>query len=304
MDLFDRFISQGAIKLADAGGYCGKFMTFNPHVGASVRRFARDIGAFFKSASSHRPLNCVVWAAPGSGKSFLVEEVAAELSAAFVEINVSTLATRAELQRQIAKARDKDAAKVVIMIDECWTQLEHSYIFGSLLGPTWAKTATKKVAFVMVDSLLEHSTEEANVKVEVGTVDDFLKAIGDKKSSKGPDLISRINGPTITLKQPSPIDRAVVVASLIRRVHERTAFAIEEVALRALVRGQMVDGREHWSPRAAEYVIEAITPSGGVVRYQDLTRVKYLCDRLHVELNEQHDSAKVEVAIIDPPKGN
>lgn len=282
---FERYVAKGPIDLGNAAGHCGHFMTLNPAVAVEVRKFAKQLKAYFASPGPRRPLNCAVWAAPGSGKSFLVEEVAREVGARFHEINVSTMPTRADLSRELDAVRNHDEANILVMIDECMTPIAGAHAISALIGPLWRKSNTKKIAFVLVDSL-----------PAVKSVDEFLEHVRTKVE-KGPDLVSRINGPAITLTAPTPLDRAILVCSLVRRLHKKSAFAIEHGALLALVG----DPARDWSPRAVEYVVEALEPTGGIVRFRDLRRIEDLCGRVGVKLPQTPATGSV-IAIQDAGK--
>jgi hypothetical protein len=226
-------------------------------------------------------MNCLVWAAPGSGKSFLVEEVAREVGAKFHEINVATMTSFVELKQQLESLHSVDADKQLVMIDEFVAKIGNSHVFPALLVPLWTKIKTKKITFVLVDSY-----------PQAKDIDDFRIFLS--KQEKGPDLVSRINGPQLSLAAPDMVDRAVLVASLVRRMHPKSAFAIERGALNALVG----DGSAQWSPRSIEYVVEALTPSGNVVRLKDLEKINELCTRMGLNLATVNGGDQMKISDI------
>lgn len=278
-------IASGAIDLRRAGGHCGKFMTLNVGVGNNVRSFAAEVKAFFDSKGQRHPLNALVWARPGSGKSFLVEELAGHVGAKFVEINVAQMISFEALRQAIERARGQDEEAVLVMIDEFAALIAGQRVLSALLAPLWSKTKTKRMAFVLVDSYNGHGVKSA---------ESFMQAMRERPNDfpKGADLVSRINGPVLSLESPDKVDRAVLVASLMRRLHAGTAFGITVAALDALVENQVAP---HWSPRAVEYIVEAVVPVGGAVRLQDLRRLDDMSKRLGIQLPDVDDTRLVRI---------
>lgn len=273
---------RGVIALSEAGGHCGKFMTMNARTGALVRAFASEIRAYFRAPGGRHPLNCMVWAQPGSGKSFLVKQVAKSIGANFTEINVAATTSFEDLKTQLAALHSADEDLQLVMIDEFMAPVEKSEVFPALLVPLWHQTRTKKFAFVLVDSY-----------PKVNSVEELSKNLAGR-DGKGPDLVSRINGPQMSLPAPDEVDRAVLVASLLRRNHPQSAFSIDYGALDALA-GEPLTGT--WSPRAVEYVIEALTPTANVVRLKDLEKIGELCTRMRINLKQ--DGVDKSVKIVD-----
>ena len=273
---------RGVIRLSEAGGHCGKFMTMNPRTGALVRAFASEIRAYFRAPGGRHPLNCMVWAQPGSGKSFLVKQVARSIGANFTEINVAATTSFEDLKSQLAALHSADEDLQLVMIDEFMAPVEKSEVFPALLVPLWHQTRTKKFAFVLVDSFPKASSVEELSRNLAG------------RDGKGPDLVSRINGPQMSLPAPDEVDRAVLVASLLRSNHPRSAFSIEHGALDALA-GEPTSGT--WSPRAVEYVVEALTPTANVVRLKDLEKIGELCVRMRIDLKQ--DAVDKAIKIVD-----
>jgi sugar/nucleoside kinase (ribokinase family) len=279
----DGLLARGEIRLADARGHCGDFLTLDPATGSHVRSFASEIRGYFRSPGIRRPLNCLVWAKPGSGKSFLVEEVAKEVGAKFTEINVATATSFADLKQRLTEQLSVDAERQLLMIDEFVAKVDGMPVFPALLVPLWSKIRTKKLAVVMVDSYSE----------SVDSIGKFLDFLKGQRDHKGPDLVSRINGPQIELETPGPADRAVQVASHLRQLHKNSAFAIERGALRALVADPKTD---HWSPRSIVYVIEALTPTNNVVRLKDLEKIGELCARMGIVLEQPNGGDPIKIS--------
>ena len=276
-------LARGEIRLAEAGGHCGDFLTLDPATGSNVRSFASEIRGYFRSPEVRRPLNCLVWAMPGSGKSFLVEEVAKDVKAEFIEINVAATTSFADLKQRMKDLSSVDARNQLVMVDEFMAEIEGTPVFPALLVPLWSKVKARKLAFVMVDSYSEG----------VASLQQFRRHLERDRKHKGPDLVSRINGPQIALSTPGPADRAIQVASQLRRLHKKSAFAIERGALLALVADRKGGG---WSPRAVEYVVEALTPTNNVVRLKDLEKIGELCARMGIVLEQPNIGDPIKIS--------
>lgn len=300
-DSLNGMLRRREISLSEASGYCGDFLTMDAAVGAKVRAFASEIRTYFRSQSVRRPLNCLVWAVPGSGKSFLVEEVAKEVGVKFKEINVATVTSLADLKERLESLRSEDDTNQLVMIDEFMAKVGAEHVLPALLAPLWSKVKSKKLAFVLVDSYSDHG---------VGSAEAFCKFLAGgspavnmpaktpkkdvvKAPDKGPDLVSRINGPQLSLMAPKKPDRAVMVASLLRRLHKKSAFAIEPDALQALV-DDPTSGT--WSPRAIEYVVEALSPTANVACLKDLKKISELCTRMGIDLNRQVGGRPIKIS--------
>lgn len=274
----DGIVSTRALTIARGSGSCGRFLTTSRTLAFEVRAFVGEVRQHFMAAGTRRPLNCLVWAAPGSGKSFFVEELAKQVGARLCEVNVSAMSSREELRHSLEVARNTDAPAVVVMIDECATKIAGEHVFSSLLVPLWNVASTKRIAYVLVDSKSND---------QVTDLSSFVSYI--RRDSKGADLISRLNGPRLCMQAPGPVDRAYLVASLIRRTHPESLFGITEAALRALIQ----EDKQAWSPRDVEYIVERVSPSRPFLSMSDIRSIGSLCSRLNISLEVLADDQNV-----------
>lgn len=274
----DGIVRSRALTIARGGGNCGRFLTTNRTLALEVRAFVTEVRHHFTAPGPRRPLNCLVWAAPGSGKSFFVEELAKEVGARLCEVNVSAMSSREEMMESLEAARNIDSPAVVVMIDECATKIAGEHVFSSLLVPLWNLASTKRIAYVLVDSKSDDMVTDLS---------SFLSYI--RGQTKGNDLVSRLNGPRLSMQAPGAVDRAYLVASLMRRMHPESLFGITEAALRALIQ---VD-KPIWSPRDVEYVVERVVPVRPYLSMSDIQRIGSLCSRLSISLAVLGDDENV-----------
>jgi hypothetical protein len=262
------------LKLEDARGYLGDFLTVNPVFGEKLRQFAAELAAYLERSAKKkiksviRPMNCLVWAPPGSGKSFFAEQAAKKIGAEFHGINISQLGGRDKLTAELAYVASRHKSATVVLIDELLADLEGDLCLSLLLAPLWDGKVfhdgkehflPKPIVFALVDS-----SDKAQNAVE-------LREVIGKINAKGPDFVSRLNGPPLTLEALSPADRAYLVGLLVGRYHPDVGY-IEKSAL-----DRLVDDEES-SPRRIEYVLEAVDPKDGAISFDDLIEAERRID--------------------------
>jgi hypothetical protein len=128
----------------------GKFVTRNEGFQSDLLDLKRLIQGYADREKVDRPLNVLLAAGPGSGKSFLVKQFATEVSAcqelSFKEIFVPAYGSVDELMnavREIAASEyenedeNPEGCLPFVFFDEVDARLNNRHIFANLLAPMW-----------------------------------------------------------------------------------------------------------------------------------------------------------------------
>lgn len=253
-----------SLRLSTARGYLGNFLTVDPSRGRMLTKFASQLRNYFAAENESRPLNCFVWAHPGAGKSFFTQEAANFAEAKFEEINISQLTSPSDLTSQLAYLAGQKHRKLVLLLDEVETKIRGSHIFSQLLAPLWdGKVMTDRGPITLgrkfVAVLVASDTGFANAA-------ECLKSI-ETGGEKGADLVSRINGPVITLVNPSDADRTYMAASLIRRTFGKDVSEVHFGLLDFIVKANL-------EPRRIEQLLGGLkSPQDGRVISNDWAQI-------------------------------
>jgi Flp pilus assembly protein TadD len=203
--------------------------------------------------------NFLVWAAPGSGKSFLVQETARALAgqARYFELNLAR-EDRDAFVAALARVRGEPSA-FLCLLDEIDARADEAWPYEE--------------SFSLLD--LNLSEERRAVFVLVGSAPGGLAAMVEAMAArpKGRDLLDRVPaGHRFTLPALSLEDRAVIVASqmldaaaaLGRRVREVERFALYY----ALVETSLASPRQLRDLAVA--AVQNLPPDEVRLRYDDL----------------------------------
>jgi predicted GTPase len=93
----DRNCLEYVINLANAKGFLGDFISTDIHFRSNVRKFVQRINEYTKSTGYTRPLNCLIFAESGSGKSFFVNQLASEANCEIVTVNCNQTLSKPEV---------------------------------------------------------------------------------------------------------------------------------------------------------------------------------------------------------------
>lgn|GEM_PF-3344916 len=177
---------------------------------------------------SPRPLNILITAPPGTGKSFFVKNALRDTRSAgklqLIEINATQLQKPSDLFVQLRRVTSQIAehGKGLLFLDEADTELPSGdYLFSHLLGPMWdGEYHTDGITLTMkrVVWFFAASTE--------ATYDKFRAAI--EKQAKAKDFLSRLY-----LKYSLPGIEAngnlLVFLGNVRRMHKKVTRMTREV---------------------------------------------------------------------------
>lgn len=228
----------------------------------SYRSINNLMGEYIATKNALRPLSIAVFGTPGSGKSFGVTEVAANIAPDLItklNFNLSQFRSPADLARVFHKARDFSLqGKVpVIVFDEFDTSFE-----GKLGWLKYFLAPMQDGLFREEDAV--HPIGKAIFVFAGGTSSTFEEFCGETitddgekkrflmefRSAKGPDFISRLRG-NVNILGPNPashrldqlfvIRRAMLLRSFFERklshlINDRREAQIDNGVLRALLK--------------------------------------------------------------------
>jgi hypothetical protein len=248
------------IDLANAKGFLGEFISTDPILRNDIRTFVNRIREYTLSTGTTRPLNCLVVAKPGSGKSFFAEQVAIETGCGIVKVNCSQIISKKDLLDSIARLQNVSVDKIpLLFIDEVDSEIQY---YPLLLAPLWDSR-------VVIEGELRR-WRERSVSILVASqsdnVKEYLETLRDEEKSgkKGRDLLSRLNGPTLTLSERGTIEesltsRVYLAVQMLVRYHPTT-----RVAERGLL--DLLYCAPEFNPRTVEHFITALPkPVDGIV---------------------------------------
>lgn len=135
------------------------------------------------------PLNCLLVASPGWGKTFLAKSIADVLKLHFMEFSMSQMASTTDLVEcfdSICSYQNMYKDKLMIFMDEVNCDIQGSPALGLLLGPTWDGSFTKSGRQYKLKPAIWVFASTASIN----------KLIDE---NKGADYISRLNGPVVHL---------------------------------------------------------------------------------------------------------
>ena len=169
----------GTLGSADLDEFAivGNYLRFDPGTRNSLKDFRQRVTASFDAKSSE-PRNFLIWGAPGCGKSYLVQQVAAALSPSvtYRELNLAQLdesGMRAALEETAAVS-----GPVLCLIDEVDSKPTATWPYELLLPYLEPpKPRANRACFCLAGSGGK-SIEELKERI--------------RSRPKGPDLVSRI----------------------------------------------------------------------------------------------------------------
>ncbi len=255
------------INVSNAKGFLGGFASTDPLLRKNILKFKDDIKQHIIEGQDI-PLNCIIVAKPGSGKSFLVKQIAEATNCEMVEVNCSQVLSTKDLLQKIARLQNIKYKTPLLFLDE--VDAENGKYYINLLEPLWSakveiegetRTWQKKFVTILVASNADSPTE---------FLEDLLTNCKDKK---GKDLHSRLEGPTLDLsfseRQPkvnkeARTSRVYLIVDLLLRYH-----ATARIAQRGIL--DLVYCAPEFNPRAVEHFIASLPePIDGIIKLKDI----------------------------------
>jgi sugar/nucleoside kinase (ribokinase family) len=185
----------------------GTYIATRPSTRRDLRRIAGRMLEYFEGPDPKHPLTILIRAHPGSGKSYLADQLAAAVGGQKIPVNSSQMATTTDLLNAIADVATvyAEVKRPVLFLDEVDALIGGSALFALLLSVLW----------------------EGEVRVFPRTYHLPRKLVVICAASKSPrelrkldkyrDFESRVNGGSYTLEQPNELDRALLAGAALRR---------------------------------------------------------------------------------------
>jgi len=181
----------------------------------AVNHFASSVGSYLEDNAPTHPLNCLLIASPGWGKSYLAECLAKHFDMDYLPFSIAQMASTNDLMNcfaTIASVQNRSKRKTAIFIDEVNAEIEGNSIMGQLLHPTWDgvflingksfKIKPSVWIFASTDPIVRKNPKDS----------DFVS------KNKGEDFISRLNGPILDLDN---LGAGYNLAEIIKKVRGR-----------------------------------------------------------------------------------
>ena len=207
--------------------------------------------------------NYLIWAPPGSGKTYLIDRIAEALKD-HVEYKVLNL-SKIEYEEFLSKLHDiqkgTDSRNVICLIDEVDSKKEESWPFEILLSFFDSnKHTTHSLIWILAGS------SEENITIFKSSLEQRVK---------GKDLISRIPQENIIeIPLPRLEDRLLLILSYIKRLSDYRQSPIKHIEKFALF--YLIMSSELSNPRQLEDFIHAgikrVSSTEDRLRYDDIFR--------------------------------
>jgi hypothetical protein len=207
-------LEQPALDVGIAKHVLNDMLLTDLNVRANVRRFTGEVLSYLDLERPARPLNCLVVAAPGSGKSFFARQLALQLDLDIHEVNASQTATKTDFLSAIADLTVSPRRVPLLMIDEVDSRIDGDYLYGLLLSPMWDGVVRvgprrhdlprRMVMLLVTSTQLDQDERQSDGRATPAKLEDFL---------------SRLNGPRFTLPSPRPADRVLIAAVNLLHYH-------------------------------------------------------------------------------------
>lgn len=192
----------------------GGYTRFEPEVLNALKDARNRIISGLQTKTGNRE-NHLVWAAPGSGKTFLIEQIAASLgdTVDYVELNLAR-SDEATFASELAGLGDK-TRPVLCLIDECDARPDEPWPYELLMPHLDTNLGDGHVVFVLAGS---SGFSLEGIKQRIGA------------RNKGKDVLSRIPEANQFVVAPMSFgDRVLVVTSQFMAAGARLGHEIKSV---------------------------------------------------------------------------
>jgi hypothetical protein len=157
---------------------------------SAINELVDSIYKFNRQKKNRLPLNSLLIARPGLGKSFLAERLAATFDMNYLEFSFSQMASNRDIIDcfdTICSVQNRTKKKVLVFMDEINCKVQGHSALGLLLSPIFGGSFVR-----------DGKTYKLSPAVWIFASTDPLKIlVDDKKINKGSDFVSRLNGPVI-----------------------------------------------------------------------------------------------------------
>jgi hypothetical protein len=165
---------------------------------SNINRLVSALVQYMYKGNPNFPFNCLFLAEPGWGKSYLAKCLANYFKFEYLEYSMAQMSSTRDLIdafKVIVSTQKRSDKKVLVFMDEIDAAIEGHTALGLLLGPMW-------------DGIfkIDGNTNKIDPCVWVFASTKPLSKL--RGMDKGPDFLSRINGPTINLDYLDEIMRS------------------------------------------------------------------------------------------------
>ena len=130
-----------ADELLKSDGTIGRFITCTEGFKQELKALEQTVNTYVEREKPSRPLNLLLAANPGSGKSFLVKELSKQMSGdtEFLEYHVASFRKLDDLFSifQRIQSLNLEGKLPFVLLDEVDGMVDGNYIFPNLLAPLW-----------------------------------------------------------------------------------------------------------------------------------------------------------------------
>jgi ATPase family associated with various cellular activities (AAA) len=254
------------LKLADYV-VVGNCVCVNPDSRSYLRWIAERIAVGLKKKTLVAE-NFLIWGSSGSGKSFLVKQIAADMGGTitFVDVDFSSV-TLDELKAKVAAVNNADKP-VLVLFDEVDSRETEAWIYTEVfrLLEINFNDPVKQAVFVLVGS---------GGGSKYGLMKRIRETEAGAKRDRGDDLINRIeNDNQVELPDLILDDRIAVLASQIvsiaREQANLTIVEIEKLAIYCLLSNQELTRPRHYELAIRRALARLSDPDSSQFRFEDL----------------------------------
>lgn len=269
-------------------GTIGRFITCTEGFKKELSALEQTVKTYVKREKPSRPLNLLLAATPGSGKSFLVKELSKQIAAdtEFLEYHVASFRTLDDLLSifQRIQSINLQGKLPFVLLDEVDGKVDGNYVFPNLLAPLWdgvfhtgheSHHLGRAVLFFAASALLLSPSVKNvldNVKDRVSYLD-FAERwrrkvkleLKESELPKARDFVDRIDLllciPPIdfAIKDGNPVQEYVLLVSILVKKHFPAVAKIEKAVVWILIFELLNSGSKR---RAESVVFRSTDPEG------------------------------------------
>jgi hypothetical protein len=233
-----------------------------------IKFLQNSIKEYLDDASRRKPLNILMLAAPGAGKSHFIKELSISMSSYNVKpamFNMATMEAAADLAQPIDEARNAqiDGSRPLLFLDEFDTDPSRYALLLPLLWDGKLTVGSRGLKLGKVIIVLAGSNPDLPKTMEqAGTMKDHADSPAEtRRSGKLVDLLSRINGGVISIpdldhrseSRDRRIDKICIAVSLLKYRFGRNLKSVPRALLSFVGRT-----RFRYGVRSLEHLIESI----------------------------------------------
>lgn len=205
------------------------YATLHEKHSLDIRRVTNEIATYFTDSTRTRPLNCLMLASPGSGKSHFIDCIAKKLShlrLVATTFNMASMASVGDFARPLDDVRNTkvDDKVPLLFLDEFDATPSNYALLLPLLWDGALSIGPRHLKLGKVVIILAGSSTSLPMTLKQAKAMRSEVQVGADASQKLIDLFSRINGPVVSIPTLSgdgnfsrPMDKIVIAVQLFKR---------------------------------------------------------------------------------------